>query len=390
MAFFTDVDMELIWATNSFKINGVTYAGFPILLHDSMRGVSEVNSFLRYYLVERGRVGSNKTWLVVGQALYDYYGFLQAHDLRWDKVCLGESSSIIAAYRDYCLRTVKLSRNTVRQRLNYVCKFYEYAAQHKWISDVPFHLESVFRGAADNLFSHIDSSGGMTLAKDVMPKSQKLLPKLLSRDEIRLLLSVPCNRHHKMILRMGLHTGMRRQEIATFPVDYVFDPATSGQTARNIQIWLDPNDGTGMQTKGSRPRNITISRNFMSDLWQYHVHVRGERARLSGQQHHALFLNQFGEPFAAGGKRLERIIREIGNLVGVDVHPHKLRHTYATYTLHALQGGKRSFEPLVFLQQQLGHVSIQTTMIYAHLVDSLVDDAVLAFDEEITNWCTET
>lgn len=388
MAFLKGDAMVLVWATDSFKINGITYAGFPILLLDSMHAVSEVNSFLRYYLIERGRVGSTKSWSVVGQALYDYYGFLQAHDLRWDNVRLGESSSIIAAYRDYCLRTVKLSRNTVRQRLNYVCKFYEYAARQRWVGEVPYHLEAVFRGVTDHILGHIDSSGGMTLAKDVLPKSRKLLPKFLSRDEIRLLLNAPCNRHHKMILRMGLHTGMRRQEIATFPVNYVFDPAKSDRTSHNVRVRLDPSDGSGMQTKGGRSRDISISRKFMSDLWQYYVHVRGERARLSSQQHNALFLNQFGNPFTADGKRLERIIRAIGKSIGVEVHPHMLRHTYATHTLHTLQGAERSFEPLVFLQQQLGHVSINTTMIYAHLVDSLMDDAILAFDDEITDWCT--
>jgi len=39
----------------------------------------------------------------------------------------------------------------------------------------------------------------------------------------------------------------------------------------------------------------------------------------------------------------------------------------------------------VFVQRQLGHVSIETTMIYLHLVNSLVDDAVLAYDEELND-----
>jgi integrase/recombinase XerD len=38
---------------------------------------------------------------------------------------------------------------------------------------------------------------------------------------------------------------------------------------------------------------------------------------------------------------------------------------------------------LVFLQRQLGHASIQTTMVYLHLVNELADDAVLAYDEEL-------
>ena len=54
-----------------------------------------------------------------------------------------------------------------------------------------------------------------------------------------------------------------------------------------------------------------------------------------------------------------------------------------------MQRSRKSIEPLIFLQHQLGHSSIQTTMIYLHLVNSLVDDAVLAYDDEINDWISE-
>jgi integrase len=40
-------------------------------------------------------------------------------------------------------------------------------------------------------------------------------------------------------------------------------------------------------------------------------------------------------------------------------------------------------EPLVFVQRQLGHSSIQTTMVYLHLVNEMADEAVLAYDDEL-------
>ena len=60
-----------------------------------------------------------------------------------------------------------------------------------------------------------------------------------------------------------------------------------------------------------------------------------------------------------------------------------LRHTYATHTLVMLQRNRGSLDPLVFVQRQLGHSSIQTTMVYLHLVNELADDAVLAYDDEL-------
>ena len=108
--------------------------------------------------------------------------------------------------------------------------------------------------------------------------------------------------------------------------------------------------------------------------------VRGERAGLSAREQKALFLNQEGEPFSADGKSLDRIVRLIGQKAGVRVWTHMLRHTYATHTLASLQRSRDRIriEPLAFLQRQLGHASINTTMVYLHLVNELADDAVLA------------
>ncbi|HCF3537666.1 TPA: tyrosine-type recombinase/integrase, partial [Pseudomonas aeruginosa] len=68
---------------------------------------------------------------------------------------------------------------------------------------------------------------------------------------------------------------------------------------------------------------------------------------------------------------------------GISVHTHMLRHTYATHTLVTLQRNRGNLDPLVFVQRQLGHSSIQTTMVYLHLVNELADDAVLAYDDEL-------
>ncbi|MCY1297059.1 Tyrosine recombinase XerC [compost metagenome] len=185
-------------------------------------------------------------------------------------------------------------------------------------------------------------------------------------------------------MRLALHTGLRREEIATFPLAYVFDPDKKGQTERNIRICLDPFDGSGMATKGSKPREIRVSRKFMAELYRYVTKVRGERASLSKTPQRALFLNQFGEPYSEDGKSLNRIISEAGKRAGIKVHTHMLRHTYATHTLVSLQRNPESgLEPLVYLQRQLGHSSIQTTMVYLHLVNEMADQAVLAYDDEL-------
>ena len=130
--------MELVWTTQDFTILGQPYPGFPILLWPSMESCVPANRFLRYYLM-RGDIGSKRSWPSTGRALYDFFSFLEAHDLSWQDVRCGEESSLVAAYRDYCLDRIALARSTVRQRLLYVCAFYEYALSQGWVDSLPFH-----------------------------------------------------------------------------------------------------------------------------------------------------------------------------------------------------------------------------------------------------------
>ncbi|MDD0841406.1 tyrosine-type recombinase/integrase [Pseudomonas sp. Gutcm_11s] len=375
--------MVLIWADEDFKISGQPYPGFPILLLDSMESCSPANQFMRHYLL-RGQVRSRRSWCSTGRALFDFFSFLQAHDLDWRDVDRGEAKSLVAAYRDYCLETCKLHLSTTRQRLYYVCKFYEFAREEGWVSRLPFTYEERKVKKTVGFLAHVDTSGGKTLANDVMPRRPKYLPKFLRMPEIKTLLAATENPHHRMLLRLALRTGLRQEELATLPLAYVFDPDKSGRTERNLSIRLDPFDGSGMMTKRSKPRTIRISRRFMADLYHYAMKVRGERASMSETPQKALLLNHVGQPYSLAGKSLNRIISDAGKRCGIKVHTHMLRHTYATQTLVGLQRNPAyGLDPLVFLQGQLGHESIETTMVYLHLVNEIADEAVLAYDDEL-------
>lgn len=374
--------MELVWGTKDFLIAGQPYQGFPILLWDSMESCSQANQFFRYYLL-RADIGSKQSWPSTGRALYDYFSFLQAHDLGWRDVDRGEAKSLVAAYRDYCLVTCELARNTTRQRLTYICKFYEFALEKGWVTRLPFGYEERTVKRETSFLEHIDASGGKALMNDVMPRRHKPLPKFLSMAQTKSLLKAAENPHHRMMIQLALRTGLRRNELATFPVAYVFDPDKAGRTERNLRVLLNPYDGSGMETKGSKERQIWVSRKFMTELYRYVSKVRGERASL-GKDQKALLLNHLGEPYGSAGKSLNRIISETGALAGIEVHTHMLRHTYATHTLVNLQRKPQNgLDPLVFLQRQLGHSSIQTTMVYLHLINEMADEAVLTYDDEL-------
>ena len=86
----------------------------------------------------------------------------------------------------------------------------------------------------ETFLAHLDTSDGTVKTRDVSPKAKKSLPKFLSKSEVKALLAATRNPHHQMILRLGLQAGLRREEIATFPLAYVFNPDATDRTERNI------------------------------------------------------------------------------------------------------------------------------------------------------------
>ncbi|MDE1714495.1 tyrosine-type recombinase/integrase [Chromobacterium amazonense] len=381
--------MLLLSASSDYVIAGRPRPGFPILLNSDMTSCREVNEFLRFYLL-RAQIESKRSWEPISRALYDYFGFLEAHELSWSDVARGEAKNLLAAYRDYSFETAKLARNTVILRITYICEFYKYALRQGWIALLPYEYERrqhIIRPSG--FLGHLTTDGSTTIGNSAMPRRHRALIKFLSLEQARLLLGAATNIHHAAIIRTGLLTGMRREEIATFPAAYVFDPGKPKAGQNSVSVTLDPADGTGMQTKGSKARVIYMDRVVMHGLYRYKSLHRGERSSLTYDQYPNLFLNKDGQPFGGDGKGIEAIVRNLGKTVGIRAYPHILRHTYATHTLHVLQQrqsrGSR-IEPLVFLQKQLGHSSIITTMEYLHLIDQVADGAALAYDEELSFW----
>lgn len=381
--------MLLLSSTSDYVIAGRPKPGFPILLNSDMTSCWEVNEFLRYYLL-RAQIESEGSWEPISRSLYDYFGFLESHHLCWSDVDRGEAKNLLAAYRDYSFSTAKLARNTVILRVTYISEFYKYALRRGWIAALPYEFERRHHvKGPTGILKHLSAESSTAQSNSAMPRRHRALIKFLSLEQARLLLGAATNVHHASIVRTALLTGMRREELATFPAEYVFDPGDAEASRNSVSVILDPADGTGMQTKGSKARVIYMDREVMRGLYRYKSLHRGERSSLTSDRHPNLFLNKDGQPFARDGKGIEAIVRNLGKTVGIRAYPHILRHTYATHTLHALQQRQpkgRRIEPLVFLQKQLGHSSITTTMEYLHLIDQVADGAALVYDEELNFW----
>lgn len=107
--------------------------------------------------------------------------------------------------------------------------------------------------------------------------------------------------------------------------------------------------------KGSKERRLPIGRNAV--VWIEHwLDLRG----LFGAEENALFLSKLGKRISA--RNVQKRFAEWGIKQGLNshVHPHKLRHSFATHMLES-SGDLRG------VQELLGHANLSTTQIYTHL-----------------------
>jgi integrase/recombinase XerD len=110
--------------------------------------------------------------------------------------------------------------------------------------------------------------------------------------------------------------------------------------------------------KGSKERLVPIGRPAVDALRRY---IAMGRPHLDRRNRPELFLNARGGPLTRAGAFL--ILRRLAEKAGLDpqrVHPHLLRHSFAT---HLLEGGA----DLRVIQELLGHSSLSTTQMYSHV-----------------------
>ncbi len=121
--------------------------------------------------------------------------------------------------------------------------------------------------------------------------------------------------------------------------------------------------------KGNKERIVPVGRKAVEALRRYLA--RG-RPHLDRRHRPELFLNAQGGALTRAGVFL--ILRRVAERAGLDagrVHPHLLRHSFAT---HLLEGGA----DLRSVQEMLGHADLATTELYTHISDRRRRDVYFA------------
>jgi integrase/recombinase XerC len=179
------------------------------------------------------------------------------------------------------------------------------------------------------------------------PKSPRPLPKALSVEQAQQLLegeptATPQAARDRAMFELLYSSGLRLAELVALDAD------DGRLDLKQAQVTV-----TG---KGSKARTVPVGSRARDALRDW----LKTRALLASPGEKALFVGERGKRIAPGQvqARLRALARKQG--LGASVHPHMLRHSFASHML-------QSSQDLRAVQEMLGHASISTTQVYTHL-----------------------
>lgn len=279
--------------------------------------------FFRYLIVERGY--SEKTKEAYEEDIFNFFVFLKESG-NADYLAIDHRD--VRIYLSY-LNEQKYSRNSISRKIASLRSFYQFLLKQEVISENPF------------AYIHLRK------------KSVKL-PRFFYEKEMAVLFdsvtgSAPLDLRNRGLLEILYGSGLRVSECANLTLS-------------------DIDWDTGVllvHGKGSKERYVPFG-SFAQDALE--VYIKTGRSQLMSKyhkEHDFVFVNRLGDHITATGIEyaLNQIIRK--SSLDSSIHPHMLRHTFAT---HLLNNGA----DMRTVQELLGHANLSTTQIYAHVTkDSL-------------------
>ncbi len=292
---------------------------------------SEREQYLNFLKLEKG---------LSGNSLESY-----DHDLRryltfiGRDIGLSDLSGITLEHIEEFLQemlAMNLSVSTISRNISTIRGFHQFAVMERWSAANPAELIE-------------------------LPRKGRNLPEVLDQQEATLLLDTPdrsdtLGKRDAAVLELMYATGLRASETVELESDQ-FIPELQllrivgkGNKERLVPVGGMALDAVSDYLKNARPllrKNITIARN-------------------------RLFLSYRGKPLTR--MSLWHIVTGAARKAGIEkpIHPHTLRHSFAT---HLLEGGA----DLRAVQEMLGHVSILTTEIYTHIDRSFLEEVHKSF-----------
>ncbi len=250
--------------------------------------------------------------------------------VNWDEIKQSDIRQCVATLHRKGLSGKSLQRwlSTVRSLFNYLCRF---------------------QRASKNPAVGIPA-----------PKSAKRLPKTLNVDELNQLLSIPSSIKPSIKKSAGVESKKNEtlviRDIAFMELLYGCGLRLSEVNGLNLQD-IDWQQQTLVVTgKGNKQRQLPFGKKALNALKNWLV----KRDNIAKENENAVFVSQQGNRLSNSSiqKRLKKMALAQG--LNTNVHPHMLRHSFASHILE-------SSKDLRAVQELLGHANLSTTQIYTHL-----------------------
>lgn len=268
------------------------------------------------------------------------------YERRYSEKTIEAYGSDLSEYLRYCARNdidfLKADRQQIRGHLAYLRK--------KGIGKTSLsrHVSSLKAFYAWLRRKNRVEEDPMVLVK--APKADIRYPDVLKEEEVDKLFSLNALRTDPLVLRdqaileLLYCSGMRGSELISL-------------TPKNLSF------GSSMARvigKGNKERLVPLSEHAKAAIRNYTEILRPTLLAKAEKKSERLFLNSRGNPLTLRG--LEYILTRIEEKAGLSLglHPHELRHSFAT---HLLEHGA----DLRLIQELLGHASLNTTQVYTHV-----------------------
>jgi len=195
--------------------------------------------------------------------------------------------------------------------------------QNQRINAIKFYFEKVLRKARQ-------------VYEIERPRKEKILPDVLSKQEVGAILRATENMKHKTLLSAIYSCGLRRSELVNLKVNDV--------DSKRMMIKVS-------SAKGKKDRYVQLSEGLLKLLRQYYREYKPGIWLFEGQKGGQYSAENIAILLKTAAQKAEITKR---------VYPHMLRHSFAT---HQLEQGV----DIRFIQAWLGHESVKTTQRYTHV-----------------------
>lgn len=284
---------------------------------------AKIDAFLRFLATEKGL--SEAYQHSVAQTLASLAAWLVRRGLTQEETGTAELAEFLKDRRNHGLCASSIRLTTVHLKIF-----------HRWLAAT---------GQAE-----MDPAEPLSSSK-----AYRKLPSTLSAEEVRLLLENipaedPLGHRDKAILELFYSSGLRLAELCAARLE-----------------WMDTEEGFLRVTgKGKKTRLVRIGGKAQEAISNYVAHGRPRLVKGKTSSH--IFIGIRGASLTP--ERVRQIVKSRARMAGIGtpVHPHMLRHSFAT---HLLEGGA----DLRVIQELLGHADISTTQIYTHISGKALKDA---------------